>query len=44
MISVGNASLRNFSGICLKEFLKWTVKHAEGYDQTDYLKKCNIDY
>ncbi len=40
MISGRNASIRDFSGICLKEFLKWTVKHAGGYDKSDYLKNA----
>jgi DNA-dependent protein kinase catalytic subunit len=40
MISGRNASIRDFSGICLKEFLKWTVKHAGGYDQGAYLKNA----
>ena len=38
MISGRNASIRDFSGVCLKEFLKWAVKHAGGYDQSAYLK------
>lgn len=33
-----NASIRDFSGMCLKEFLQWTVKHAAGYDQGPFLK------
>jgi DNA-dependent protein kinase catalytic subunit len=37
MISGRNACIRDFSGICLKEFLTWTVKHAGGYDQAAYL-------
>ncbi|CAF1029633.1 unnamed protein product [Rotaria sordida] len=40
MISGRNASIRDFSGICLKEFLKWTVKHAGGYDKSAYLKNA----
>ncbi|CAF4915020.1 unnamed protein product, partial [Rotaria sp. Silwood1] len=40
MISGRNASIRDFSGICLKEFLKWTVKHAGGYDKSSYLKNA----
>ncbi|CAF0848203.1 unnamed protein product, partial [Adineta ricciae] len=40
MISGRNASIRDFSGICLREFLKWTVKHAGGYDQSSYLKNA----
>ena len=40
MISGGNASIRDFSGTCLKEFLKWTVKYADGYDKEAYLKNA----
>ncbi|CAM4805641.1 unnamed protein product [Rotaria magnacalcarata] len=40
MISGRNASIRDFSGVCLKEFLKWTVKHAGGYDKSAYLKNA----
>ncbi|CAF1392236.1 unnamed protein product [Adineta steineri] len=40
MISGQNASIRDFSGICLKEFLQWTVKHAGGYDKPGYLKNA----
>ena len=40
MISGRNASIRDFSGVCLKEFLKWTVKHAGGYDKADYHKNA----
>ncbi|CAF2140320.1 unnamed protein product [Rotaria magnacalcarata] len=35
-----NASIRDFSGTCLKEFLKRTIKHADGYDQPAYLKNA----
>ncbi|CAF1189299.1 unnamed protein product, partial [Adineta ricciae] len=40
MISGRNASIRDFSGICLKEFLQWTVKHSGGYDKSAYLKNA----
>ncbi|UJR22353.1 hypothetical protein I4U23_025415 [Adineta vaga] len=40
MIAGRNASIRDFSGICLKEFLQWTVKHAGGYDKSAYLKNA----
>ncbi|CAF1316968.1 unnamed protein product [Adineta steineri] len=38
MISGRNASIRDFSGVCLNEFLKWAVKHAGGFDKLAYLK------
>ena len=38
MISGRTASIRDFSGVCLKEFLSWTVKHADGYEKAPYLK------
>ncbi|CAF4697929.1 unnamed protein product [Rotaria sp. Silwood2] len=40
MISGRNASIRDFSGVCLKEFLKWAVKHAGGFDKSAYLKNA----
>jgi len=40
LITGRNASIRDFSGVCLKEFLKWTVKHAGGYEHTNYLKNA----
>ncbi|CAF3651048.1 unnamed protein product [Rotaria socialis] len=40
MISGRNASIRDFSGVCLKEFLKWAVKHAGGFDKPAYLKNA----
>jgi DNA-dependent protein kinase catalytic subunit len=40
MISGRNASIRDFSGVCLKEFLKWAVKHAGVFDKSSYLKNA----
>lgn len=40
MISGRNASIRDFSGVCLKEFLKWAVKNAGGFDQSAFLKNA----
>ncbi|CAF1574904.1 unnamed protein product, partial [Didymodactylos carnosus] len=38
IMSSKNASIRDFSAVCLKEFLKWSIQHSIGEDKHAYLK------